>query len=212
MIKKCEKKGVFEKDELSLRFQYYSVIEVGGAYAHHFFSFMDFLEIPTLILTDIDFVDKNQNKALRNNAYNTSNATIKQWCHDVLGIALSKKIELAQILSLTEEQKTTGLRHLEFQMEEKGAYPRSLEESIMNVNREYYNIDEKEENIDFSILEEKKTDFALDLILGQISDTYQIPSYIEHGLVWLSKQSKMPKQIQPKRMFKRKYKKKDDVQ
>ena len=64
-------------------------------------------------------------------------------------------------------------------MEENGAYPRSLEEAIMNVNREYYEIETEERDIDFDENEERKTDFALDLILGDISDNYQVPSYIE---------------------------------
>lgn len=100
--------------------------------------FVDFLEIPILILTDIDFVDEDQNKSLHKNATDASNATIKRWCHDVFDIAVTKKIELKQILELTEQQKTNGLRHLEFQMEENGNYPRSLEEALMNVNREHY--------------------------------------------------------------------------
>lgn len=54
---------------------------------------------------------------------------------------------MKQILELTEQQKTNGLRHLEFQMEENGTYPRSLEEALMNVNREYYEIDEEETSI-----------------------------------------------------------------
>lgn len=65
MIKKCERAGKFAGVTPTLTSQYCTIIEVGGAYAHRFFDFVDFLEIPTLILTDIDFVDKNQRKALR---------------------------------------------------------------------------------------------------------------------------------------------------
>ncbi len=205
MIKKCEKAGKFKSHKPPLTAQYCSVIEVGGAYAHRFFGFVDFLEIPTLILTDIDFVGKSQNKSLRKDAVDTSNATIKKWCHDVLDIAVTKKIELDLILKLTKEQKTNGLRHIEFQMKENGAYPRSLEEALMNVNRRYYKIDEKETNINFDETEGKKTDFALDLIFGEISDDYSIPSYIEDGLIWLNEQSKVPSTIEPKRKVKRPY-------
>lgn len=205
MIKKCEKLGKFIGSNPPLTSQYCSIIEVGGAYAHRFFGFIDFLEIPTLILTDIDFVDANQNKSLRKDAKNISNATIKKWCHEIFNIAMTKKIELDQILKLTKEQKTNGLRHLEFQMEENGAYPRSLEEALMNVNRKYYKIGEDETNINFDETEGKKTDFALDLIFGEIADSYSIPSYIENGLVWLNGQSKFPATIKPKRKFKRTY-------
>ena len=108
---------------------------------------------------------------------------------------------------MSDEQKTNGFRHIEFQLEENGAYPRSLEEAIINVNRKYYGIDEDKKNIDFDEKEEKKTDFALNLVLGKISDDYQIPSYIEKGLIWLNEQSKIPMPVQPKKKFKRSYNK-----
>lgn len=93
-------------------------------------------------------------------------------------------------------------------MEENGTYPRSLEEALMNVNREHYEIDEGETNINFDETEGKKTDFALDLIFGEIADSYSIPSYIENGLIWLNEQSKFPAAIEPRRKFKRTYIKK----
>lgn len=207
MIRKCDERGKFGETRPNLFSQYCSIIEVGGAYAHRFLDFVNFLEIPTLILTDIDFVDAKNNRTLRKNAENTSNATIKRWGHDVLNVALSNKIDLKDILGLTDEQKTNGLVHIEFQREENCTYPRSLEEAIMNVNREHYGIVEDETEIDFDEKEEKKTDFALDLIFGEISDSYQIPSYIEKGLVWLNEQSKMPTYVKPKRKYKRSYKK-----
>lgn len=207
MIRKCDERGKFGETRPNLSSQYCSIIEVGGAYAHRFLDFVNFLEIPTLILTDIDFVDSKNNRTLRKNAENTSNATIKRWGHDVLNVALSNKIDLKDILGLKDEQKTNGLVHIEFQREENGTYPRSLEEAIMNVNREHYGIAEDETDIDFNEKDEKKTDFALDLILGKISGSYHIPSYIENGLVWLNEQSKMPTYVKPKRKYKRSYKK-----
>jgi predicted ATP-dependent endonuclease of OLD family len=61
MIKKCERYGKFKGNIPSLSSQYCSIIEVGGAYAHRFFGFVDFLEIPTLILTNINF-DETEGK------------------------------------------------------------------------------------------------------------------------------------------------------
>lgn len=207
MIRKCEMRGKFKGKIPALTSQYCSLIEVGGAYAHCFFNFIDFLEIPTLIITDIDFVGKNRKKAFRQEAVDTSNATIKRWCHDVLNIAITKKIDLDQILELTDEQKTNGFRHIEFQLEENGVYPRSLEEAIINVNRKLYGIDEDKKDINFDEEEEKKTDFALNLVLGKNSDDYRIPSYIEKGLIWLNEQSKVPMSVQPKKKLKRSYSK-----
>lgn len=59
MINKCDNKGYFKKDNLSLKYQYYTILEVGGAYAHKFFPFIDFLNIPTLIITDFDSTKSN---------------------------------------------------------------------------------------------------------------------------------------------------------
>ncbi|RYZ18330.1 MAG: ATP-dependent endonuclease, partial [Sphingobacteriales bacterium] len=41
-------------EELKLKGQFISVVEVGGAYMHHFYKFLDFLELRTLVITDLD--------------------------------------------------------------------------------------------------------------------------------------------------------------
>ena len=86
MINKCDQAGLFNTKSPTLASQYCSIIEVGGAYAHRFFDFIDFLGIPTLILTDIDFVTSKGKKCLKDKAKRTSNATIMKWCHDKLNI------------------------------------------------------------------------------------------------------------------------------
>ncbi len=45
--------------EPQLGSQYITVMEVGGAYAHCFFDLLTFLELRTLIITDIDSVSPN---------------------------------------------------------------------------------------------------------------------------------------------------------
>ncbi|MCI5179633.1 MAG: ATP-dependent endonuclease, partial [Candidatus Electrothrix sp. AW3_4] len=51
---------VDESQRTGLRKKYLSVIEIGGAYAHHFYKFIDFLELKTLIITDLDSVKKTK--------------------------------------------------------------------------------------------------------------------------------------------------------
>lgn len=41
--------------------QYVSIVEVGGAYAHRFFRLIEFLELRTLIITDLDSAKANDN-------------------------------------------------------------------------------------------------------------------------------------------------------
>lgn len=56
MIDKCNKSGDFSSQKYKLPAQYYTIIEIGGAYAYKFIPFIEFLGIPCLILTDVDSV------------------------------------------------------------------------------------------------------------------------------------------------------------
>lgn len=62
MIEKCEKSGEFAHCKYPLSAQYYALIEIGGAYAHKFIPFIDFLGVPCLILTDLDYVEVREGK------------------------------------------------------------------------------------------------------------------------------------------------------
>lgn len=191
MIRKCKEAGSFNETEIPLTSQYYTIAEVGGAYAYHFFDFVDFLEIPTLILTDIDFVRGSYGRACQlADAERSSNEVINRWLRKVLGLKDGEKVQISQILDMTEEQRTDGYRHLEFQKEEKGFYSRSLEDAIMNCNRELFNLKDSE-SADFNSGTEKKTDFALKLLMEDCFNSYHVPSYICDGLIWLNNQSRI---------------------
>lgn len=183
MIDKCYKLNLFKKNKIPLVYQYYTIIEVGGAYAHKFLNFIDFLEIPTLIITDIDSVKGEQTekgikykKCLVSDGELTSNATIKAWINN------NEKISIKELLSLNPEEKTNKFKHIEFQVKEKKYCGRSFEESIMNVNRDIYNLG-VDDIIEFDSDKTKKTDFALELLENE---DYNIPKYIKDGLIWLN--------------------------
>lgn len=196
MIEKCAKDGLFDSQTYKLPEQYYTLIEIGGAYAYLFIPFVEFLDIPCLILTDLDSVAAYKDKQNRTHyrcvpvsrGETTSNETLKWWMREVKGIQKDGGvIDLADIMSMDSKDKTYGKCHLEFQTNENGLCGRSLEESIQNVNRAYYNIDSSnvtEKDIRFS--ENSKTDFALKLIYR--CDQYSIPDYIKSGLIWLNNQ------------------------
>ena len=205
MISKCDVNGLFGDHKPTLASQYYTIAEVGGAYAHRFYEFVDYLEIPTLILTDIDFVDANGKKCQRSTAAGFSNGAIKRWCHDAYNIAVSRTIPLEKALELAQDslRKTNGYRHIEFQVEENGAHPRSLEESIQNVNRALFGINFDATEIPlFNEDDGSKTDFALQLLTESKYEGFTVPSYIKDGLIWLNSQSKMPETVQPTRKHK----------
>jgi len=184
MINKCE--SFYQSKAPTLSSQYYSLIEVGGAYAHIFCPFLEYLGIPTLIITDIDSVDDNRRKTYVSNGTQSSNSTINWWVRRVLGLKDKDKVTLKNIINLNDDKKTNGLCHIEYQTFEGGLCGRSLEESIMNANRALYGICDNPAETDIDFDDKKKTDFALELLLEK-SD-YKIPSYIQNGLCWLDKQ------------------------
>lgn len=189
MINKCKDIGLFDGQKYKLSEQYYALIEIGGAYAYLFIPFANFLGIPCLILTDLDSIKEGRKKEIVSKGKWSSNSTINRWMKRIKGISESSKtkIDLAEIVALSSDKKTDGKCHIEYQIKENGLCGRSLEEAIMNVNRDIYNISEpvNEDKLTFS--EKSKTDFALNLIIN--NPNYEIPKYIKDGLVWLNNQT-----------------------
>ena len=199
MVEKCFTKGLFGSSEYSLNSQYYSLIEVGGAYAYKFIPFIDFLGVPCLILTDIDSVDTKNKRCLVSNGVKSSNATINNWINfvkmkgggsvtnlgEIINLSKKKEITLDEISNLSDDLKTINKIHIEYQVKEANGFcGRSLEESIINVNPFKHDDGEritKEEDLAFS---GNKTDFALNLIMNY--SNYTVPKYIQDGLVWLN--------------------------
>lgn len=188
MIEKCEKEKLFDSEKYKLPAQYYALIEIGGAYAYKFIPFADFLGLPCLILTDIDSMIDGRTKAVVSKGKTTSNATIKWWMRKIKGIPQNSKdkISLANIISATDAEKTLGKCHIEYQTLENGICGRSLEEAVMNVNRNHYGLVEPVAEEDLEFTEKSKTDFALNLICN--NPNYSIPQYIKNGLIWLNNQ------------------------
>ena len=83
VIEKLAKENKFANVSIGLNHQHITLVEVGGTYAKLFFEFLDFLGIPTLILTDIDS-SKNGKKSFVSEGTETSNPTIKHWLDNFL--------------------------------------------------------------------------------------------------------------------------------
>jgi predicted ATP-dependent endonuclease of OLD family len=191
MIAKCAERKLFDSQKHKLPAQYYSIIEVGGAYAHLFVPLLEFLGIPSLILTDIDSISGGAKgeKTWVSKGKTTSNATLKYWRRRVKNVAesdTSRKIKLSDIFELTPDEKTIGKIRIEFQTEENGLCGRSLEEAMMNVNREFYGLPTVATEKDIAFKGKNKTDFALKLIYEYFG--YEVPEYIKSGLRWLNDQ------------------------
>lgn len=173
---------IIDKEETlsELRSQYYTIIEIGGAYANKFIPLLHFLEIPCVIFTDIDSIDSDRKHSLVSTGVASSNNTINEWVKDIKGVST---VSLTIIKSLTDQEKTNNNIHIEFQTDENGFCGRSLEEAIINVNRLKYGLSTNIREEDLEFKEKSKTDFILALITG--NDGYTVPKYILSGLRWL---------------------------
>ena len=174
--------------------QYISISEVGGAYAHKFQPLVDFIGIPTLIITDIDAVDDKGVKCPVAEGKSTSNAALKSW--------IPAKDSCQDLLAADDNAKTVGSIRVAYQTAENGACGRSFEEAFI-----YANLDWLKENhsklqatgshikkgVDSKLANEAydisgllpKVDFALDLVTA---DGWAVPAYISGGLKWLAAQ------------------------
>lgn len=182
-----------------LSHQYLSVIEVGGAYAHLFRGIVEFLNVQTLVITDIDSVDPNDKRQAAQVASGlvTSNQTLTKW--------LPAESDIDNLLAATTS-KIKGRIAVAYQVPEieGGGTGRSFEESFILANAGLIAIDKpfatkaRFENKDHSSKTEaeiltdaweisrkidKKTDFAFDILR---MSAWTVPRYIKEGLEWLN--------------------------
>jgi putative ATP-dependent endonuclease of the OLD family len=184
MIKKVE---VHQCNGHKLSSQYVSVIEVGGAYAHIFFDLLEFLELKTLIITDLDSVKKNNSshyeKCKFSEATHTSNLTIKKWFNN-------DDITPNELVQISEKEKIKDLIRIAFEVPETNENPcgRSFEDAFILANQDKFGINKGENNEKENIAWEKankidKTDFAIEYSIEKTD--WVVPFYITEGLKWL---------------------------
>lgn len=177
------------KHELSS--QYIALMEVGGAYAHIFFPLLDFLGLPTLIITDIDAVGpvkgkKRDGVTTVHKGTSTSNATIKAWFREPEAQNLTSLLEAAETDAIIR-----GNRYLAFQVpESKGkACGRTFEDAFLLANPSAEelvltgDIEQDEIRVRDAVDGLKKSDFALRFAVDEVG--WKIPRYIQRGLDWL---------------------------
>ncbi len=187
MIRKFDE--ACEESAPKLGNQYLSIMEVGGAYAHVFFNLLDFLNLRTLIITDIDTIDENDNRRKCRVSLGThsSNACVNEW-FTTNGESKPTKDEL---LNKLDADKVNRSRRLAFQIphSEGDACGRSFEDAFMLANCTKFEIngtssDDREAEAWDKADKVDKTTFAL---TNAIVDTrWVIPKYIEEGLHWLA--------------------------
>lgn len=191
-----------EQTAPALRSKYLSILEVGGAYAHRFEGLLRFLNIPHLVITDLDSVEPDGSHSACRGDYPgalTSNASLKRFFGDNT---------VQELLALTQDQKTDteynrcvafqGRITIEDGEETCEVIPRTIEEAFAYDNfailrdgrlklgievpsdlREAYGkIYNRVKSTDF-----KKTEFALDVLISE--SEWVAPKYIAEALRWL---------------------------
>lgn len=172
--------------------QYVTLLEVGGAYAHIFFPLLDFLGIPTLVITDLDAVGPDKGKTQLSSTEvhkgtTTSNATIKTWFPAKDDQKLSALLEAAK----TTEAIIKGNRYLAYQIPDNasGACGRTFEDAFILANPSAvkieltHDIDEDEAKARDAAKAMKKSEFALRFAVKD--SNWVTPRYIQRGLDWL---------------------------
>ncbi|WP_417198930.1 ATP-dependent nuclease [Bizionia sp.] len=195
---------MIRKSAISLCNEYVSVLEVGGAYAHSFKEILEFINVRTLIITDIDSSDEKgacQVSPISDNKF-TTNETLKQW--------LPNKTTIKDLTNCSNDDKIKENIRVTYQTIENGFIGRSFEESFINANKTLllskYSSAEKSEIIiknRFSFLKahtleneiptpsssKVKTNFTFDIMSFDEKKygEWTVPEYINEGLIWLAK-------------------------
>jgi putative ATP-dependent endonuclease of OLD family len=191
-----------DDEYIPLASQNISILEV-GANAKAFAKFLEFLDIQTLIITDIDTTEPPTYKACTvDDGSFTSNATIryflespefkdkdwKKWFEKLIGNSLKSKHENVKIA---------------YQSKENGYHARSFEDAFISLNIEKIKVNsdaiyglklkaELTSNDDMYDLThkiiDKKSDFAASLLFLALSEDIQweTPLYIKEGLKWMT--------------------------
>ncbi len=174
-----------KKVDAKLSSQYVSIIEVGGAYAHHFFKLLKFLELRTAIITDLDSVDSSGGKKCKvAEGTHISNACIKKWFAD-------DNISPICLIEKSSEDKTKDYLKLAYQVPESGssACGRSFEDAFILANDDLFHIEgstdqERADNAWNEAKKKSKTDFALEYAIDKTD--WVVPRYIKECLIWLA--------------------------
>ncbi|MCG6553056.1 MAG: AAA family ATPase [Candidatus Magnetominusculus sp. LBB02] len=172
--------------------QYYSIVEVGGFYAHLFMNLLDFLELPALIITDIDSIKEENGELCQvSEGKYTANPTIKKWFdnNDITPEELIKKSTSEKILS-------NGIHCIAYQVPEEsgGICGRSFEEAFILANPQL-KLTKDETAYERAKKIRKKSDFALKYLIEE--NSWNVPRYIKEGLHWFVKVTRANLKLPP---------------
>lgn len=165
--------------------QYTSIIEVGGAYAHRFVDLLNFLELRSLIITDLDATLTSGGAACAvHQGTATSNACIKSWFED-------DPLTLAVVTAKSDADKCKDRTRIAYQCPEAvdGPCGRTFEDAFILANAAKFGIAGGDSNAlelaaQAKAKEFKKSDFALTYAIED--QDWVAPKYLTDGIRWLA--------------------------
>ena len=191
---------------LPLLSQNISIIEV-GAYSQIFDELIDFLGFKkTLIITDLDTVDKDEEKCEVADGVSYSNDALSHYLSSPTLENLKKyslQDKLFKKANGKWEKQLNGELCVVYQTEENGYHARSFEDAFLHLNRDFINgkkmnfkglknrayFDVSTNNAYYLSQNciKKKTHFALDILVCSNNElsNWHIPAYMKEGLLWL---------------------------
>ena len=180
-----------ELDEKSkLIKQYITVVEAAGAHSKIFTPLLEFLEVKTLTITDIDVVKFNEEKKRwvkcpYSEGARTGNSTIKDW----FDIPDGDQLTLEQLKAKTADQKTKAYRRIAYQVHEPGSAfcARSYEDAFILANAAHFKLEEDKDwgQQSWDIAQDMpKVETALHFAITE--PKWNVPHYIKEGLTWLA--------------------------
>ena len=189
---------------------YVSIIEINGSHAHRFRNLVEKIDIPCLIITDIDAYSNaiGSVPTMKGKEQISKNSTLKEW--------LPMKVNIDDLLDLPSDKKIHNNVRVAYQIGinvklkegvEAIAYPYTFEDALALSNVDLF----KKENLkglalvtNFkkiietsktiedcckdmydTLTSNKKAPFAVNLLYLEQFKELKTPAYIQEGLVWL---------------------------
>jgi predicted ATP-dependent endonuclease of OLD family len=190
ILRKLDTERIKAGARQEIRSQYITLLEVGGAYAYMFQPLLDFLELKTLIVTDLDAVRPEKKggttKFVKRPVYlseTTSNATLKRW--------FGKRPTPAELIAMPDADKVKGRVRIAYQIPEAAGANcgRTFEDAFIFANPTLFAIKGETDNEKADWAFEyvgnlKKSAFALRFATGL--KAWTPPRYVSEGLDWLA--------------------------
>jgi len=192
---------------------YVEYLEIGGAHAHRLRPLLDVLQIPTLVITDIDARDANGKvRPTLGAGHVTTNSTILSWLaapagiDDLVNLGDDEKILKVAGLEMTRFAYQTSVL-VELNDSQEHIIPSTFEDALVLSNTETFSgmsgtglvkkfadalnaAEATPRSVATQIFDDLKTgskaEFALEVLMQQTDlSAIQPPTYIQDGLAWL---------------------------